>query len=94
MDGSLLLETDPAELCFDDEFIPCSNVPLGSTCYSNSDANGKHFPGNAVNRLKFMKETKHFHVMSCILLQVFVQAILILQGLVKHMDLLVTQHKL
>ena len=40
MDGSFLTETDPLELCFDDDYVECSNVPLGSTCISNPDGVG------------------------------------------------------
>ena len=39
-DGAMLEITDPPELCFDDEYIECPNVPLGSTCFTNPAGDG------------------------------------------------------
>ena len=40
MDGSLLEISDPPNLCFDDQFVECENVPLGSTCFTHPDSTG------------------------------------------------------
>ena len=43
LDGSLLEIMDSPNMCFDDQFVECANVPLGSTCFANPDGDCKYF---------------------------------------------------